>query len=97
MTHTKFPKFLDRFLKMPPGYRSVLYGGKRYGLSIDISSDGKRRKLYAEELGGIDHISFNLYLLDGKAPLLKPCEMPAEKVIDFVLSMNDTKHPASGL
>lgn len=82
-------RFLERFLNLPAGYRSVSVDGKRYGLSIESSSDGKRRKLYAEELGGNDHVSFNLYLLDGKDPLLKPCEMPAQKVIDFVLSFQE--------
>lgn len=89
MKHKNLPAFLDRFLALSSGYRPVIFEGKRYGMSIEISADGKRRKFYAEELGGNDHVSFNLYLLDGKAPLLKPCEMPAEKVIDFVLSFQE--------
>lgn len=92
MTHKNLPDFLDRFLALSSGYRSVIVDGKRYGLSIEISADGKRRKLYAEELGGNDHVSFNLYLLDGKEPLLKPCEMPAAKVIDFVLSFEEIEN-----
>jgi len=37
----------------------------------------------AKELGGNDFISGNYYRSVGEG-LLKPCEMPAEKVIDFV-------------
>lgn len=78
--------FLERFLQLKPGHRYVSLNGERYGMTVSVSPDGKRRKLYAEQLGGTDHISFNLYLLKDGPPLLKPCEMPTEKVIDFVLS-----------
>jgi len=80
--------FLDKFLAMPAGYRFGYFMDKKYGISVNVSSDGNRRKFYAEELGGRNHISFNLYLIDGKPPLLKPCEMPKEKVQDFVLAVN---------
>ncbi len=76
--------FLERFDALPEGYSEGRYQGRRYAATISLSSDGKRRKLYAEELGGRDHVSFNLFILETGAPLLKPCEMPAEKVIDFV-------------
>ena len=51
-------------------------------------------KLFAEELGGADRVSFNLYFLDGKPPLLKPCEMPQDKVVDFVLGCETDPDPA---
>lgn len=95
MTTDQLPLFLQKFLRLPGGYRDVTFNGRRYGVSIDVSADGRRRKLFAEELGGTDHVSFNLYLLDGKPPLLKPCEMPAEKVINFVLSFEDEADAAS--
>lgn len=84
-----YSAFLDRFLPLLPGHRYVSWNGERYGMTVAVSPDGKRRKLYAEQLGGTDHISFNLYLLEAGPPLLKPCEMPTEKVIDFVLSFED--------
>lgn len=52
-------------------------------MTLERSADGRRIKLYGEALGDADHISSNLYLT-GRAPRLKPCEMPAEKVIAFV-------------
>jgi len=47
----------------------------------------------AQELGGPDYVSLNLYTLkDG--PRLYPCEMPAEKVISFLRGYRpDPKDP----
>ena len=45
---------------------------------------GRSQKLEAEELGGPDYISFNLFRLSSGEVLLKPCEMPRKKVIDFI-------------
>ena len=83
-------EFLSRFLALPAGYSRVQFDARSYGMTIEVSEDMKRRKLFARELGGTDHVSFNLYQLDGKPPILKPCEMPAAKVIDFVLSFKST-------
>jgi hypothetical protein len=47
---------------------------------------GSSAKLVAEELGGRDYISLNLYRLRSGARL-KPCEMPREKVVDFVTGL----------
>ncbi|MBO6553515.1 MAG: hypothetical protein JJ926_11795 [Roseitalea sp.] len=77
--------FLDRFMALPAGYSEGHYGGRHYGVSVSSSADGRRRKLYAEELGGKDHVSLNLYFLASGKPLLKPCEMPQARVIDFVM------------
>ncbi len=53
-------------------------------MTVERSSDGRRVKLYGEELGGADRVSFNLYFAGGAARL-KPCEMSEEKVVAFVL------------
>jgi hypothetical protein len=42
-------------------------------------------KLYAEELGGPDRVSLNIYAPPAGEPALKPCEMPLDKVTAFVL------------
>ncbi len=78
-------RFFDRLSEMEPGYQTGTFDGRTYAVTIEKSADGRRVKLFAEELGGSDRVSFNLYLLDGKPPLLKPCEMPQEKVVEFVL------------
>ncbi|MEH3158570.1 MAG: hypothetical protein PGN08_06265 [Sphingomonas taxi] len=77
--------FLDALAAMPKGYLEGDADGRRYGATVTRSPDGRRQWLYAEELGGEDRISFNLYLLES-GPALRPCEMPAKKVIAFVLA-----------
>jgi len=77
--------FIDQLLELPVGYSKGHYQQRRYSVVITTGAAGKRYKLYAEQLGGDDFISLNLYLPVSGKPLLKPCEMPAEKVIEFVL------------
>ncbi|WP_413717732.1 hypothetical protein [Silicimonas sp. MF1-12-2] len=61
--------------------------GRRYRVVKSQMANGRSQKLEAEELGGTDYISFNLYRLASGEALLKPCEMPAEKVVDFVMGV----------
>ncbi len=69
--------------ELPEGSSKLVYSGRRYGVTKTVFNQGKSFKVYAEELGGTDFISLNLYLSD-KGPLLKPCEMPAAKVRHFL-------------
>ena len=78
--------FRTRLLNLHDGSYDVFYQDKRYLLSKQTQLKGKLIKLYAEELGGNDFISLNYYTDIGDG-LLKPCEMPQEKVIDFVLAL----------
>ena len=75
---------MDALRRIPRGYSRGQYGGRRYGTTLTISADEKRVKLYAEELGGTDVVSFNFYRLHGDRGVLKPCEMSARKVLDFL-------------
>ena len=68
------------------GAYDVKYANKRYLLRKETLLEGKLIKLYAEELGGNDFISLNYYPFI-KEGLLKPCEMPSEKVKEFVLKL----------
>ncbi len=77
--------FLTALARLPRGYSQGQYRDRRWGVTLTEATGGRRFKLFAEELGGTDVVSFNLYLTGGRTPTLKPCEMPAEKVIDFVL------------
>jgi hypothetical protein len=49
--------------------------------------DERRNSLFARELAGTDIAGFNLYRLGSGDASLKPCEMSAEKVRDFVLGL----------
>ena len=68
---------------LPDGTHTGRYQTRRYVWSKSTFNSGKSWKLVAEELGGPDYISLNLYALASGARLY-PCEMPAAKVIAFV-------------
>ena len=78
--------FHTRLLKLPNGSYDVFYNERRYLLSKETKLKGSLIKLYAKELGDNDFISLNYYSNIGEG-LLKPCEMPKEKVIDFILNL----------
>ena len=69
--------------KIPIGYSEGHFRGARYGISKIIFNNGRSAKIFAEELGGNDFISLNFYQTQ-KEELLKPCEMPEEKVVAFL-------------
>lgn len=78
--------FLAAFDALPLGTFTGVYAGRRYVATRSDYSGGGAQKLVAEELGGSDYISLNLYRLAAGA-LLKPCEMPEAKVVAFVLGL----------
>lgn len=88
-TTSKKELFHQKLLQLKDGSYDVFYEDKRYLLSKSTQLKGKLIKLYAKELGANDFISLNYYSDIGDG-LLKPCEMPQEKVIDFVLNCTTT-------
>ena len=70
------------FDRVPVGWTEVSFNGVRYGLTRTLAADGRAQSVFAEELGGRDVISANLYLTG--QPQLRPCEMPAAKVLEFL-------------
>lgn len=79
--------FVDAFDQLPHGGYGGTFEGRRYRILKSSLVSGRSEKLEAEELGGADYISFNLYRLASGTTLLKPCEMPADKVMQFVLGV----------
>ena len=73
-------RLLDR---VPEGWTPAAYDGRRYGLTRTTRAAGRSVSLLAEELGGPDLVSANVYRT-GTGLLLKPCEMPAAKVLAFL-------------
>lgn len=69
---------------MPEGYSERTLRGTRYGVTKKTHNNGRSLKLYAEQLGGSNVVSCNLYITS-RGEFLKPCEMPLKKVFDFVL------------
>ena len=80
------PDFLEAFDALPLGTFTGTSEGRRYIVTRQDFSAGRSQKLVAEELGGTDYISLNLYRLKSSARL-KPCEMPEDKVVTFVLNL----------
>jgi len=80
-------EFLAAFDALPFGGYGGTFQGRRYRLTKSQFSNARSQKLEAEELGGSDYISLNLYRLANGTALLKPCEIPAEKVEAFVLGV----------
>lgn len=80
-------EFDRKLCSLSDGAYDVNFQHKRYLLRKETHLQGKLIKLYAEELGGKDFISLNYYpyIQEG---LLKPCEMPKEKVIQFILQLH---------
>ena len=74
---------LKNLKSLPLGYSEVLFENKKYGVTRSEFNNGNSIKLYAEELGGNDFISLNYYITN-QNELLKPCEMPEQKVIRFI-------------
>jgi hypothetical protein len=71
------------FDRLPGGWSVAEYDGRRYGVTRTIHTAGRSESVYAEALDGSDVVSTNLYRLEDE-DLLKPCEMPAQKVLDFL-------------
>ena len=69
--------------RVPEGWTRVEYDGRAYGLSRTTRAGGRGVAVLAEELGGGDLVSANVYRTS-TGDLLKPCEMPVAKVLDFL-------------
>lgn len=74
------PTVADLFRRVPEGWSVMTFAGRRYGVTRTRHAGGLSAKLYAEELGGTDVVSANLYGENG----FRPCEMPAAKVLAFL-------------
>ena len=75
--------FLAKLEALPLGACQGTYRDRTYLVSKEVLGDGKIIKLYARETDGRDFVSANVYLVRGEWRL-KPCEMPAQKVVRFV-------------
>jgi len=81
---------IDKIQKLPLGFSVVEYNNKKYGVTRTDYNSGKSSKVYAEELGGVDFISLNIYITNKKENL-KPCEMPEQRVIHFLNNFKSIK------
>lgn len=75
---------------LPEGYSEGWYDNAKYSITKQTFNQGKSYKIYAKELKGTNFISLNYYRTTSQE-LLKPCEMPATKVIDFLTTFKPVK------
>ncbi len=69
--------------KVPEGWTRARYEGRQYGLTRTTRVSGRSISVLAEELGGPDLISANVYRTL-EAEHLHACEMPEAKVLAFL-------------
>ena len=86
MTAAPQDPFRLALARLPEGYSTGQYQGRRYRIEKTTRTGGRSIKLYARDLTGTDFISLNLYHL-ASGDRLKPCEMPDAKVRAFVLGV----------
>lgn len=81
---------LNYIQNIPEGYSEGLFEGKKYGITKETFTGGKSFKIYGKELQGNNFISLNYYITSRKE-ILKPCEMPEEKVVYFLKNVIQIK------
>ncbi|NDU99487.1 hypothetical protein GZA08_00705 [Pseudoroseicyclus sp. CLL3-39] len=75
-----------RFHALPEGAFTGRALGRRWRVARVPVAGGRGWKLQAWALDGPGYISANLYEL-AAGPRLKPCEMPAEDVLSFLMDL----------
>jgi hypothetical protein len=70
--------------RVPDGWSVATYDGRRYAVTRTVRAGGRAMSVYAEELGGTDVVSANVYLTSEGGEQLRACEMPSEKVLSFL-------------
>ncbi|MGX1794095.1 hypothetical protein ACWIDW_14260 [Microbacterium sp. NPDC055312] len=69
--------------RVPEGWTRAIYNGRTYGLARTTRAGGRSITISAEELGGTDLVSANVYRT-AAAEHLRACEMPTAKVLAFL-------------
>jgi peptide-methionine (S)-S-oxide reductase len=75
----------EKIQQLPIGYSKTMYEEKTYGITRKDFNKGRSIKVYAEELGGKNYISFNFYSTR-TSESIKPCEMEIQKIIHFLMN-----------
>ena len=68
---------------VPEGWTRADVDGRPWGVTRVTRAGGKMVSLNAERLGDSEQLGANIWITsDG--PVLRPCEVPAEKVLHFL-------------
>ncbi|HEY0240547.1 MAG TPA: peptide methionine sulfoxide reductase [Friedmanniella sp.] len=81
--------------RVPAGWNEVDYDGRPWGLTRTDRAGGGTTTLYAEQLGGTDFVSANVWRTS-TGDVLRPCEMPREVVLAFLRGWTPAARPDAG-
>lgn len=73
---------------IPQGWSRVDIAGEPWAVTRATHAGGKVISLSAEQLGGTEQLSANVWITS-KGPILRPCEVPADMVLRFLRAASD--------
>ena len=68
---------------IPEGWTRVQIAGRGWGITRTTRAGGKTISFDAERLGGNEHLGANVWVTS-EGSILRPCEVPEEKVMQFL-------------
>ena len=75
---------LDALLRaIPEGWTRAEVAGRAWGVTRATRAGGKVVSINAERLGATEQLGANVWITS-EGPILRPCEVPAEKVMQFL-------------
>lgn len=74
--------------RVPLGWSRHRVDGREWGISRVDRVDGRASTIDGEELGGARRMSANVWRTES-GTLLRPCEMPAEQVLEVLRALPD--------
>ena len=74
----------DLLSRIPDGWTRQLVAGVPWGVSRVDHVGGRTTTLTAQQLGGIGFLSANVWHTTTGGTLLRPCEVPAAEVLQFL-------------
>lgn len=72
--------------RVPRGWSRQLIDGRAWGITRVDRAGGRSSTIDGEELGGARRMSANVWRT-GSGTLLRPCEMPAEQVLEVLRAL----------
>ena len=75
--------FFQKIVAIPEGTSRATFENRFYIVTKSIFNDGQSFKFFAEEAGGKDYVSLNVYKTTDRI-YIKPCEQPILKSQNFL-------------
>lgn len=84
---------LDALIRaIPEGWTRLRLAGDSWAITRSTRADGKVVSVDAERLGGRDYLGANIWLTT-RGAVLRPCEVPAESVMQMLRAAVDALSP----